>query len=365
MNIVVSIMLLFALIGFIDKMFQLNLGLSDSFDKGLMTMGTMSISIVGICSVGVTFIQRNLDIIEKITSILPFDPSLPISMLLAPDMGGLSISRQLCSDYGVFVLNGIILSSILGQTLSFQFPVFLSMIDKKDHPIIMKGFILGIIVVPAGLISAQALLRLPFLTFLYQFFPILIACVLIAGGLLFFSSATIRIFTVFAKLIQYFTYLMFLIAVTGLFIPSLAYADMTAIHDSVTTILKSSIIVAGSLVLSELILKFFRRHLAKLAAKLGINEISMVGLLLSCATSLAIFPLFPRMDQKGKMLNAAFAVSGSYLIGGQLGYVSSMSDRFSVTVYLISKIVCGLLSIFLLLKLYDKLNRKSSDKVSF
>lgn len=75
MNIIVSIMLIFAIIGFVDKMFQLNLGLSDSFDKGLMTMGTMSVSIVGICSVGITFIQQHLDIVEKISSVLPFDAS--------------------------------------------------------------------------------------------------------------------------------------------------------------------------------------------------------------------------------------------------------------------------------------------------
>lgn len=220
----------------------------------------------------------------------------------------------------------------------------------------MKGFIVGFIAVPSGLIAAQLLLHLPFKTFFYQFLPILIICLLIVGGLLRFPEGTVRIFTVFAKFIQYLTYAMFFIAVLGLFVTSLAYADTEVIHDSVMTIFKSSIIVAGSLVMSEIILKFFRGHLAKLADKLGINEISMIGLLLNCATSLAIIPLFPRMDKKGKMLNAAFGVSGAYLIGGQLGYVASMTDSFSVTVYLVAKVVCGLLSILLMLKFYDKID---------
>lgn len=355
MNIIVLIMLFFAVIGFLDKMLGTHLGLADSFDKGLKTMGTMSISVVGICSMGVSFIQAHLDSILHAVSFLPFEPSLLIGVLLAPDMGGSSICQQLGGSYKMFILNGIVLTSILGQTLSFQLPVFLSALDKKEQPVMMKGFILGLIAVPSGFIVSGIILRIPFSSFLGELIPIFFICLLIAAGLIRFTALTVRIFSAFARIIQLLTYGLFFLAVLGVFFPSLAYTSLSAVSDSILTVFKSSIIVSGSLVLSEIILKFFREPLKQLSDQIGINEVSMIGLILNCATSLAILPLFPRMDQKGKLLNAAFSVSGAYLIGGQLGYISSISDSFSVTVYLLAKAVCGIISILLMMKFYHKL----------
>ena len=81
-------------------------------------------------------------------------------------------------------------------------------------------------------------------------------------------------------------------------------------------------------------------------------------MLLNCATSLAILPLVSRMDEKGKMLNAAFSVSGTYVLGGQLGFVSSVSDGATVTVFVITKVLCGVLSIIIM----DIAYRRSAGK---
>ena len=136
--------------------------------------------------------------------------------------------------------------------------------------------------------------------------------------------------------------------VLGIFIPSLAYVGDETVHEAFIIVFKSSAIICGSLVFSELILKLFRKHIQKVAAKLGVNEVSVVAMLLNCATSLAILPLVSRMDEKGKMLNAAFSVSGTYVLGGQLGFVSSVSDGATVTVFVITKVLCGVLSIIIM-----------------
>lgn len=359
MNLIVFIMLLFSLLGFIDKMFQLNIGLSDAFDKGLKTMGTMSISLIGICSVGVAFISQHINFFTHISSSLPIDASLIISALLAPDMGGYSISEQLASQSELIIFNGVILTSLLGQTMSFQFPVFLSAIDSKEHSTLIKGFIFGIIMIPFGLIIAQICLQLSLSLFLSQFIPIFIICMIIAGGLLLFPKQLIKGFTLFACGIQWLTYVLFLIAVIGVFFPTIAYAPIDLVKDSILIVLKSTIIVCGSLVLSELILKYLHPVLLKISKWLHINEISVMGLILSCATSLAILPLFSKMDHKGKLLNAAFAVSGAYFIGGQLGYIATVTTSSAVTVYILSKIVCGLMSICIMSLIFEKTKNKS------
>ena len=79
----------------------------------------------------------------------------------------------------------------------------------------------------------------------------------------------------------------------------------------------------------------------------GVNSASVMGLLLSLGTSIAMIPLFSQMDRKGKMMNAAFSVRG-----GQLGFISSVVDGNGVIIYMISKIIAGLLAIVFVLIFY-------------
>ena len=132
MNIFIMIMLIFALIGFIDKMFSLKWGLSETFDKGLLTMGSLSVSIIGIYCIGMTFVQNHIDFISQLNDILFFDSSVLIGSLLAPDMGGYPIVSQMTSNVGMIVFSGVLLSSTLGCTISFQLPIFLSFLEEKE-----------------------------------------------------------------------------------------------------------------------------------------------------------------------------------------------------------------------------------------
>ena len=53
------------------------------------------------------------------------------------------------------------------------------------------------------------------------------------------------------------------------------------------------------------------------------------------------------MDRKGKVLNAAFSVCGAYVVGGQLAFVSSLTDSHQTAAYIICKLTAGILAIAL------------------
>ena len=159
MNVFTGIMLVFAIIGFADKTFSLKAGLAESFDRGLTTMATMVIPIVGVSCVGVGLIQQNEEAVLNAASVFPFDPSLLVGAILAPDLGGYFIAQQLTTDKAMLVLNGVILGSLLGQTVTFQLPVFLAGIERQDHKPVLRGFITGFTVIPVGMIAAGLMLR--------------------------------------------------------------------------------------------------------------------------------------------------------------------------------------------------------------
>lgn len=361
MNAFIAVMLVFAAIGFLDKTFGLRWGLAESFDRGLVTMGTMAVPMIGVSCAGVEFIQRNIDTISEACGWLPFDPSLIIGAAFATDMGGFFIAEQIAGNEQALILNGIILSALLGQMTSFQLPLFLADGSRDSRRDILKGFITGVVIIPAGLITAGLMLRMDAGLLAAQILPVLILCALIALGLLKFPSLMVRIFEVFARVMQIVIGIAFFVTVLGIFVPAAAYSDMEAVHEAVTILFRSAVIISGSLVLSQIILKFFRNRLRRFGRRLGINEVSVISMIMNFATSLAILPLISKMDKKGRMLNAAFSVSGAYMLGGQLGFVSSVSDPYIVTVYIVSKLVCGILSLAIMYKLYDRLEGKDGE----
>lgn len=350
MNVFTAIMLVFAAVGVIDKIIGGRFGLSECFDRGLMVMGSMCVPMVGMSCVGVALIQNNTDMIMGALENLPFDPSIIAGVLLPPDMGGFFISEELARSHGMFILNGVVLGSLLGQLITFQIPIFFAAVRGEERTPLLKGFVVGIAVVPVGLAAAAVMLKLDPMAFAAEFIPILLICILMAIGLMKAPDGTIRGFSVFAQAIQIMIVIFFAVTVAGLFIPSIAYVDADAVCESVVIVFRAVVIVAGSLVLSELIKKTFRRRISAIAEKLGINDISVIGLLLGCATSLAILPLISKMDDRGKILNGAFSVSGAYFLGGQMGFVSSVSDGYTVAVMVAAKVICGGLGVFIAYK---------------
>ena len=353
MNVFVAIMLIFAAAGFVDKALEGRWGLSEHFDRGLYTMGAMVIPIVSICAVGTEFIRRHTDQVMSLSDHLFFDPSMIIGALLAPDMGGYFICREIAASPQLLVLSGVVLGTLLGQAITFQMPVFMASVDKEDHPAMFRGFIVGIIVIPAGMVAAELLIRMPVLLFLRQLAPVFVLCLIIAAGLFKAPKKTAQIFAVFARIVNLLFLLMFAVTVIGLFIPSLQYASLKSVEEAVLIVFKSAIIIAGSLVMSELILKFFRRQIQKIAQRLGINEVATVSLLMTCATSLAVMPLFSQMDEKGKQIVSAFSLSGSFVIGGSMAFVSNVADGYTVLVFIVTKLVCGIISAWVMHRMYQ------------
>ena len=81
MNIFIAIMLFFAFIGFVDKIFHLKWKLSSVFDKGLLTMGSLTLSILGIYCISMTFVQGHIKNLTVLNQYLFFDASLFVGAL--------------------------------------------------------------------------------------------------------------------------------------------------------------------------------------------------------------------------------------------------------------------------------------------
>ena len=104
------------------------------------------------------------------------------------------------------------------------------------------------------------------------------------------------------------------------------------------------------LVLSKLLAKPIRL----LSGRMGINEVAAVGFISSLATSLTAFGMMSRMDKRGVLLNAAWAVSAAFTFAGHLAFTMAFDSTY-IPAMIIGKLVSGICAVILAARLYRKI----------
>lgn len=78
-----------------------------------------------------------------------------------------------------------------------------------------------------------------------------------------------------------------------------------------------------------------------------LDPVSFSGILLNSISSVAMSPLWPQMSPRGKRINAAFAVSGAYMLGGQMTFAIAAENSRVLAAFFSAKVVAGALSILI------------------
>ena len=95
------------------------------------------------------------------------------------------------------------------------------------------------------------------------------------------------------------------------------------------------------------------------AAATGINETAAAGLLASLANSIASFNLVKDMDDRGKVVNIAFAVSAAFTFAGHLAFTMSFNADMLPAV-IVGKLVGGVCAVLVAQIIYSRINKKKA-----
>ena len=82
----------------------------------------------------------------------------------------------------------------------------------------------------------------------------------------------------------------------------------------------------------------------KLGKVLGMNDIAAAGLVASLANSIPMFGMMKDMDNRGKILNVAFAVSAAFVFGDHLGFTAGFNSTM-IFPMIIGKLVGGITAV--------------------
>lgn len=344
MNLPIAILLLCAMLGLVDKILGNRMGLGEEFDRGLTMMGSLALTMSGIYCFSV-MLGRWLAVWLQGVS-LPFDPTLLVSSILATDMGAYSIAQTICTSPAQLIFSGVVLASTLGSTISFSLPIALGSVPAKDSKTLMTGMVYGIIATPAALLIGGLMAGMTGKELLSSLLPVTLICLLIALSIFFGGERTVGVFQVMGRGINLLAIVLFALVLVQVFFdsPSVQFVDPALIGEVLTIVFKISVVVCGSFILSNLILRYFMHPILSLARLIHVNEFAIIGLLLNLINSVSMFSVFGKMDRRGQLMNAAAAVTSGFVFGGQLAFVSSVNND-AVLIFILSKLLAGVLSI--------------------
>ena len=112
-------------------------------------------------------------------------------------------------------------------------------------------------------------------------------------------------------------------------------------------------VLAGAFPLVFVLTKLLKKPLGKLGGLLKMNDVAAAGMVASLANSIPMFGMLKDMDERGKVLNVAFAVSAAFVFGDHLGFTAGFDAPMLVPV-IVGKLVGGVCAVAAALLLTKK-----------
>ncbi|WP_163971852.1 ethanolamine utilization protein EutH [Oceanobacillus halotolerans] len=347
-DIIVYIVIFFFCLGAIDKCIGNKWGLGKHFTEGFMTMGPIALAMVGIISLAPVLASILTPFVAPVYGLVGADPASFANTIIALDSGGYALATEMSQDPDAELFAWVFLGSMMGATIVFTIPVGLGIIEKEHHSFFAKGILLGFITVPVGCLVGGIVAGISLLVIIQNLIPTILLSILISIGLWKFTDKMIAGFSILAKVIE----VVAIIGLTAISVETVTgfvvIPNMTPLMEGIEIVARVAIFLAGAFPLVAFISFVFKKLLRKVGDLIHINETSTAGLMASLAHNIPMFSIFKDMDDRGKIINVAFAVSGSFVFGAHLGFAAGVNKEI-VFAMIIGKLVGGVSAVFLAL----------------
>ena len=343
-EVLIDMMAVFALLGGLDRILGGRFGLGSRFEEGILSMGSLALAMVGIVSLAPVLAGILKPIVVPVYRLLGADPAMFAGTVLACDMGGGPLARQLTADPQAADLGGVITGSMLGATVVFTIPVAMGILEERDRPAMAKGILCGMVAIPFGILAGGLTAGYAFSMVLRNLVPIVFMALLIALGLWRAEKAMVAAFTAFGKIVV----AVVTVGLSGAIIQALTgfavIPGLAPISEGFETVGTIAIVLAGAFPLVYVLTQVLNKPLMALGKLLGINEPASAGLIASLANSIATFGMVKDMDDRGKVVNIAFAVPAAFVFGDHLGFTAGFAPEL-LPAMIVGKLAGGVVAV--------------------
>lgn len=129
--------------GGIDQILGNKRGYGKCLEEGFMLMGPTALSMVGMLCLIPLISHAFRTFVVPIFTLTGADPSV-LGGILAIDMGGYQLAKELANNPQVGSYAGVLIASTFGCTLVFTIPVGMEIMEDEDRGAFAKGILTGL-----------------------------------------------------------------------------------------------------------------------------------------------------------------------------------------------------------------------------
>ena len=363
MQVVPMIMIAFALLGALDRIFGNKLGIGKEFEKGFLLLGQLVLSMMGMIIIAPVIADLLSPVFDFVYDVFRIEPSIIPASIFANDMGGAPLAREIAKNEQVGMYNAMIVSSMMGATISFTIPFALGCLKKEKHRELILGLLSGIVTIPVGCLVSGLICGIPFVTLLLDLLPLILFAAMVAGGLLFFPGACIKIFNVLGVMIKIIITVGLALGMIELLLGKKLIANTAPASEGALICLNAAMVMAGAFPLLFILSKLLSKPLVLLGRALGVGSTAMLGFLSTLANNASTFEMMNEMDAKGAVLNSAFAVSASFVLADHLAFTLSYAPSYLFSM-VVGKLISGVAAVFFAIFIYGRVGKTLSARGS-
>ena len=353
MSVVAIIMLVFSLIGALDRIFGNRFGLGKEFEKGFELMGALCLSMIGMLVI-TPFLAKVLEpFLHWVWHTLHIDPSIITSMIFCGDCGGAALATEVAMDVQMGRFTGLVVSSMMGMTITFTVAFGLTVVKPEKHEPMLLGMLIGVLTIPTGCVVAGLMMAIPVGQLLYNMLPLLLFSVVIALGLVFAPKMCTKVFGIIGVIIK-------ILITVGLALGLIQYVTgyevikgLMPFDEAMGFCIGAAVVLTGALPLLRIISALLHRQIDAFARKLGVNDVSAKGFISCLASGFTVMEAMNEMDEKGVMLNAAFAISAAFVFADHLAFTLAY-DAPVLPAMIVGKLVSGICALIVANLIYGK-----------
>ena len=326
MNILTYVMAAFMLLAAADRIFGGRLGLGREFENGVELLGTMALSMVGMI-VAAPLIAH---LMQPVFDLLPawIDPSILPSVVFANDMGGAPLAVGAARDASIGAFNAMVVSSMMGCTVSFTIPFCLGCVPKALHRDMLLGLLCGIVTIPLGSFVGGLVCGLSPTALVIDLLPLLLFSAAVAFGILRAPDLCVKIFGILGLVIRAVITVGLAVGIFEFLTGKLLLPHVDTLQSGMDIVLNACAVMTGTFPMIYLASKLLSKPLRAVGKRIGINEAAALGFVSSLATSVTTFSMMEKMDRRGSVLNAAFLVSAGFVFTDHMAFTMAYMPEY-------------------------------------
>ena len=136
---------------------------------------------------------------------------------------------------------------------------------------------------------------------------------------------------------------------------------LAPIQEGIEVVGGIALTLAGAFGIVFAVTKIFNKPLMKMGKLLGMNEVAAAGMVATLANNIPMLQMLKDMDPRGKIINIAFAVSASFVLGDHLGFTAGVAKDM-IFPMIVGKLVGGVTAIFVAMFVANKFIKNDDKK---